>query len=52
MATIEAQQKLEQAPTKHPLYLLGTAISASQLESIITMTNEHVQDLQHTAANH
>lgn len=52
MATIEAQRKLERAPVKRSLYLLGTAISTSQLESVIAMTDEHVQDLQYAAANH
>ena len=42
IATIEARQKLEQVPTKYHLYLLGTAISASQLESVLTMTNGRV----------
>jgi len=52
MATIEARRKLEQVPAKRPLYLLGTAISASQLESVIAMTDERVKNLQHAAANH
>ena len=52
VATLETRRKLDQVPAKRPLYLLGTAISAFQLESIIAMTDEHVQDLQCAAVNH
>ena len=52
MATIKARRKLEQVHTKRRLYLLGTAISASQLESVVAMTDERVKNLQHAAANH
>lgn len=52
MATIEAQRQLEQAPARRPLHLLGTAISAAQLESIIAMTDAQVQELRHAAANY
>ena len=52
VATLKTRRKLDQVPAKRPLYLLGPAISAFQLESIIAMTDERVQDLQCAAANH
>ena len=52
MATLIAEKKLASTPVVCPLYLLGTAESAMQLEQFIASTDSSVQHLRDAAAGY